>query len=214
MGNDTFKYVEERANKYIELKHCLECGNPFYTDKYSEVDVCGRPCGKGKRGRPIGYRMSQESKDKIADSKTGQHHNKETIAKIKEATEKSARQPNKYRDHWYTHGGSLTPLWNKWICIKQRCNNPNNKSYKYYGVKGIQMCKEWLEDFTAFRDWCLDNGWKPGLHTHRKDPTKDYSPDNCEILTPSIHSQIHAIMRKQNERYIKSLSNLSKLYRG
>lgn len=35
--------------------------------------------------------------------------------------------------------------------------------------------------FAEYVDWCLDNGWKPGLFIVRKDPKGLYTPDNCEI---------------------------------
>lgn len=38
-----------------------------------------------KRGRPKGYKMSEESKKKIADSKTGYKHDQETKNKIKDS---------------------------------------------------------------------------------------------------------------------------------
>ena len=36
----------------------------------------------GKRGRPVGYKLSEESKRAIAESKTGQRHREETKEKI------------------------------------------------------------------------------------------------------------------------------------
>lgn len=37
---------------------------------------------KGKRGRPLGFKLSQESKDAISESKMGQSHTQETRDKI------------------------------------------------------------------------------------------------------------------------------------
>jgi hypothetical protein len=36
----------------------------------------------GKRGRPLGFKLSDESKKAISESKKGQHHKEETKAKI------------------------------------------------------------------------------------------------------------------------------------
>lgn len=36
----------------------------------------------GKRGRPLGFKLSEESKKKISESKEGQRHKEETKAKI------------------------------------------------------------------------------------------------------------------------------------
>lgn len=39
--------------------------------------------------------------------------------------------------------------------MKQRCYNPKHKAYKNYGAKGITVCDEWLNDFTAFTAWAF-----------------------------------------------------------
>ena len=43
---------------------------------------------KGKRGRPVGFKMDQESKDLIAKAKTGQKHKEETKKKISDGVKK------------------------------------------------------------------------------------------------------------------------------
>ena len=43
------------------------------------------------------------------------------------------------------HGYRKHPLYNIWGTMKQRCYNPNNKMYKFYGGMGIGVCEEWRE---------------------------------------------------------------------
>ena len=80
-------------------------------------------------------------------------------------------------------------LYSRYKHIKERCFNPNSKSYKRYGGRGIKMCDEWLNNYQAFEDWCMANGFKKGLAIDRIDNDKDYSPDNCRFVTLKENNQ-------------------------
>lgn len=75
-----------------------------------------------------------------------------------------------------THGSSKTKTYKLWAGMKDRCNNPNNSAYFYYGDRGIGYCKAW-EFFEAFSK---DMGPRPrGATLERLNNNADYSPDNC-----------------------------------
>ena len=78
-----------------------------------------------------------------------------------------------------THGGSGTKLYKIWKAMKKRCTNVNSSDYKYYGGKGVSVCPEWSDSFTAFRDWSENNGYRNGLTIDRIDNDKGYEPCNC-----------------------------------
>lgn len=86
------------------------------------------------------------------------------------------------RRELYDKGGSesgkRTKLYRVWLGIRDRCNNPNNISYNRYGAKGVSICKEW-EDFSTFKKWSEDNGYKDGLSIDRIDSKIGYEPNNC-----------------------------------
>ena len=74
-------------------------------------------------------------------------------------------------------------LYRVWDGIVQRCYNHNSKNYHNYGGRGIKMLDEWRNNFSAFEDFCLANGWKHGLQVDRIDNAAGYFPGNIRFVT-------------------------------
>ena len=81
--------------------------------------------------------------------------------------------------------------------MKDRCSNPKNDKYVYYGGRGIKVCEEWAVDFMNFYTWAAANGYQDNLSIDRRDNNENYSPANCRWAT-----SIEQANNKSNNRII------------
>ena len=84
-----------------------------------------------------------------------------------------------WREQKTTHGKCATRLATIWYGMRERCYCETNSHYEDYGGRGIKICDEWLNDFQAFYDWAMANGYSDDLTIDRIDNDWDYCPQNC-----------------------------------
>jgi hypothetical protein len=83
-------------------------------------------------------------------------------------------------DNHTTHGKSHSLTYKVWQGMHQRCYNEKEASYKYYGARGIKVCKRWH----TFENFFSDVGEKPtGMFMDRVNNDGDYKPSNFRWAT-------------------------------
>ncbi|UUV26102.1 MULTISPECIES: hypothetical protein [Lysinibacillus] len=99
-----------------------------------------------------------------------------------------------------THGMTNTRLYKAYAKMKERCDNPNSKSFQYYGGRGIKIHDIW-STFEKFKNWAYNNGYEEHLTIDRIDVNGDYEPLNCRWVTMKVQNN--------NKR-----NNLNIVYKG
>lgn len=60
--------------------------------------------------------------------------------------------------------------------MRQRCSNPHNVKWKYYGARGITVCDRW----NSYQNFLADMGERPpGMTIDRVNVNGNYEPTNC-----------------------------------
>ena len=101
-------------------------------------------------------------------------------ARIKGKKEKSCGCYNRIKD--ITHGLTTHPLFNIW---------------NQYKVKH-DIFREWENDFMAFYNWCMENGWSDDKALVKKDRGKCFTPVNILIGEKRLVS-LHQKMKGNNK---------------
>ena len=102
-----------------------------------------------------------------------------------------------------THGEpDSSPEYMAWIGMKDRCMNPKNKRYSFYGGRGITVCEAWQMSFSQFLS---DMGRRPSS-SHSLDRINNalgYSPGNVRWATKVEQA------RNKRSNHLLSFNNIT-----
>lgn len=74
------------------------------------------------------------------------------------------------------NGRKESPTYSTWRAMLRRCNPENKWTYRWYGSRGVTVCKRWH----FFHNFLSDMGEKPqGMSLDRINVDGNYEPSNC-----------------------------------
>lgn len=110
----------------------------------------------------------------------GKESNVFTLNLVRKATRSCGCQQGAGRRK-HGHYNSIT--YKTWEAIIQRCHNSRNPGYRWYGARGVKVCKRW-RGTRGFQNFLVDMGERPpGLTIERKNNWRGYCPSNCRWAT-------------------------------
>jgi hypothetical protein len=101
--------------------------------------------------------------------------------------------------------GRRHPLYGVWRDIQQRCYNPKQPSYKYYGGKGIVFSDSW----TNYDNFYLDN-----IHRYKEGLEIDRYPDKNGIYSLENTRWVLHVENMRNTNRVKLSEEIAGDIRG
>jgi hypothetical protein len=111
-----------------------------------------------------------------------------------------------------THGMSKSRTYQCFHSMHKRCSKPGEKSYRFYGGRGIRVCRRWSGP-KGFANFLADMGEVPeGMTLERIKVNGNYGPGNCCWATRDEQANnrrsTHFITWKNQKRTITRWASL------
>ena len=104
---------------------------------------------------------------------------------------KQCTHANNANGYSYRHGNYIKDkrLRRIFYGMIDRCYNPTDRDYRWYGSKGVKIHQGWIDNPKSFEEWAIANGYKDDLTIDRIEENKNYCPDNCRWITREDNSK-------------------------
>lgn len=161
---------------------------------YTKIEKPGgkalRPTGKRKRGSVVW----------LLACTCGVEHESGAMAQRRTYSCRDCAYDNMPRPT--QHGDVGTTMYSTWCDMKSRCYNPNVRSYKTYGARGISVCALWRNNFLEYKRYVEENlGSRPSPeHTiDRIDNDGNYEPGNLRWASKFEQTHNRTISNKSRK---------------
>ncbi len=109
---------------------------------------------------------------------------------------KKETKKRKIESSYFKNGQSATNyrIYRIWKSMKNRCYGSHNT--RWYKDEGVYVCDEWKNNFNAFYEWAMSNGYddtkeidKDMKCDHFEISPKRYSPDTCIWIDKKVNTR-------------------------